>query len=820
MMSIVRKSVFFMGLLTFVLLVYGPARAKSPYLPDGQILWSSEVDFVEAGGTPVSHGDILEDLETYSGEGASILPGGGNAQLIAAFFGANPEAPPPLPQKGLDGFDVITLQEPNVPWLFSSSLTLGLLPRVFFTTEANIELADGLAPPWNLVPPIREGDLLTNCGVVIPNYFLLEPFDLYRDPGLTLPVWTIYEWNASNTISIGLDAVDVENVDSGRFDALTTLIFNSQAQTQGRLNEVNIGAMTFEFWIFFSFEESGAGNVDPPHYTYTQQRYYLGPLHRIADPITGARLPVGTEVSDDDLLMVYLPYLRWRQAPMLSPLHCAVLLVRAGRDNLPALGGGDLANLFRDTNKATETSPLGLDAVDVPRMYDFVVNPALAAHFMGNTFSDEFGETGAVTMADPLLGYDPFGMVLFSTSATDPNGRRTLDAGESTDILPGALFPFARQGIDECDVLGSDSYPLFAAGAPDGAFRGIELVERMMGDGTGAALPGPQHAGLDGLDVIPAQEQPEPTPTPTPPPIQWKDANGPDPNGYMPDFDQKQNGWHDLGGHWTFCGPVAEANSLWWYDLTYPEVVGSVTPAQLVNDLAARMQCLPQTGTDIRNMYDGIDSYLLDNLLAGLLEVHFIPQEASEAVPPTEPVLPPPWADIVQEVTRCQDVVMLLGFWVVDSTSPIAGGYEIQWHRSGGHYVTAAGVSAVTDYHLAISDPYFDAYYSGLIIQGATRGENHNVPNGHNDGISASHDIYQVTDLHRSPGGWVELLGYPANAGALMNFEMANGGLRFAATFWPLVWGPPPDVGDIFTEIEGAVAVSIIETDIDSWMRF
>jgi hypothetical protein len=214
-------------------------------------------------------------------------------------------------------------------------------------------------------------------------------------------------------------------------------------------------------------------------------------------------------------------------------------------------------------------------------MYDFVVDPALNMHFMGNTFSDGIrGNRGGV-LADPLLGYDPFGMVLFSTSATDPNGRRTQDGGESADVFPATLFPFARQGIDECDVLGSDSYPLFATGAPDGAFRGIELVERLMGDSTGAELPGPQHAGLDGLDVIPSQEQPEPTPTPTLPPIQWKDANGSEPNGYMPDFDQKQNGWHDLGGNWTFCGPVAEANSLWWYDLSNPEVVGSVTPAQL-----------------------------------------------------------------------------------------------------------------------------------------------------------------------------------------------------------------------------------------------
>jgi len=40
----------------------------------------------------------------------------------------------------------------------------------------------------------------------------------------------------------------------------------------------------------------------------------------------------------------------------------------------------------------------------------------------------------------------------------------------------------------------------------------------------------------------------------------------------MPDFDERQWGtyiWQDLWGQWSHCGPVAVANSIWWYDSQY-----------------------------------------------------------------------------------------------------------------------------------------------------------------------------------------------------------------------------------------------------------
>jgi len=38
------------------------------------------------------------------------------------------------------------------------------------------------------------------------------------------------------------------------------------------------------------------------------------------------------------------------------------------------------------------------------------------------------------------------------------------------------------------------------------------------------------------------------------------------PNG-VPDFDQKQDAWTwPFTGQWTWCGPTAVANCLWWFD--------------------------------------------------------------------------------------------------------------------------------------------------------------------------------------------------------------------------------------------------------------
>ena len=50
----------------------------------------------------------------------------------------------------------------------------------------------------------------------------------------------------------------------------------------------------------------------------------------------------------------------------------------------------------------------------------------------------------------------------------------------------------------------------------------------------------------------------------------------------VPDFDQRQSNWtNPVTGAWTWCGPVAAANSLWWFDSKYEP---NPVPPPTVND--------------------------------------------------------------------------------------------------------------------------------------------------------------------------------------------------------------------------------------------
>jgi 5'-nucleotidase/UDP-sugar diphosphatase len=231
----------------------------------------------------------------------------------------------------------------------------------------------------------------------------------------------------------------------------------------------------------------------------------------------------------------------------------------------------------------------------------------------------------------------------------------------------------------------------------------------------------------------------------------------------MPDFDQKQDNWTDNGtatGNWTYCGPVAVANSLWLFDSknepspvpppTINDHYGLVTnfshpwddhdpqnAIPLVNDLAALMNTGPN-GTDVMDMQAGIDQYLNNTGYAA---------DYNETT-----VLRPDFDWIEEEVERGEDVVLLLGFWQWNGT----------WWRVGGHYVTVAGVNSNTS-QLSISDPYFDS------VGNAT-------PGMHNDTQYVSHDIYNVTWDPCPAGNW-SLANYTdGKEGYLYNFQGQNSG--------------------------------------------
>ena len=267
------------------------------------------------------------------------------------------------------------------------------------------------------------------------------------------------------------------------------------------------------------------------------------------------------------------------------------------------------------------------------------------------------------------------------------------------------------------------------------------------------------------------------TPTPTTTATQtgetgwyWKPGGFIDyaPSG-MPDFDQKQDAWSITAAAptWSYCGPVAMANSLWWFDSEmepnpvapptvndgYP-LVQSYSPVgaalwddhdtqnviPFVDDLADRMDTDGQktgddhAGTYIEDMEDAINQYLIDK---GLEDEYYVHLEKS-----------PEFDWIAGEVKRCQDVVLLLGFWQLQSAATHAGE---EWVRVGGHYVTCAGVNTDT-MQLGISDPYRDNAEAG---EAGVVPVAHTYPHAasvHNDAQYVSHDIFDISESD-SPGG-------------------------------------------------------------------
>ena len=102
--------------------------------------------------------------------------------------------------------------------------------------------------------------------------------------------------------------------------------------------------------------------------------------------------------------------------------------------------------------------------------------------------------------------------------------------------------------------------------------------------------------------------------------IFWKDYNRGKSGGYLPDLSQKaDSSWTSPIGTWSYGGPVAVANALWFFHLGDPtdEVVSSgTTPSDLIEDLAERMQTdtAAALGTRVRYLYEGASEYFKDLL--------------------------------------------------------------------------------------------------------------------------------------------------------------------------------------------------------------
>ena len=290
-------------------------------------------------------------------------------------------------------------------------------------------------------------------------------------------------------------------------------------------------------------------------------------------------------------------------------------------------------------------------------------------------------------------------------------------------------------------------------------------------------------------------------------PFCWKQQELPD---YalegVPDFSQDQANWVDAEGQrWSFDGPVAVANSMWWYDSkfesgrTAPPAVSDHYPlvsayggwddhdprnvVPLVNDLAGRMSTNNgQPGTLPADMATGIRDYLSNKQLAISYTVTYNDT--------------PSWDWVKDEVKRSEDVVLLLGFWEQQQDG---------WKRLGGHYVTAAGVSCYGD-TIAVSDPWRDNAEMGGPGEASTPLP-HPHPAAapdtiHNDAKLVSHDIYGLVKTN-TPGGKWGLARYVAGYAEIANFMGINVPLplaRYQAEGYRN--------GEIVAVVERAIAVS------------
>ena len=288
----------------------------------------------------------------------------------------------------------------------------------------------------------------------------------------------------------------------------------------------------------------------------------------------------------------------------------------------------------------------------------------------------------------------------------------------------------------------------------------------------------------------------------------------------MPDFDQKQDNWVNPGGQWSFCGPVAVANCFWWFDSKYADPTGtpgdgadifplvqnygapspvwgsddhdpanvddagtSWSPGnELVEQLALCMNTDggPYSGTDVHVMEQCIDDWLNATGLNRTLYEHTVAM--------------PEFYYIEEEIKRCQDVILLLGFW--EEYSPG------EWRRIGGHYVTCAGVDS-ENRTIAFSDPFIDNAEAGG--PGCVPVP-HTYPHGptvHNDAQYVSHDYYVVAPNSPSPGGVEWIPDYPAaTPDFITNFQFMNVPPEFESMQGEWLGTP------IHTEIEYAVLIS------------
>jgi hypothetical protein len=284
----------------------------------------------------------------------------------------------------------------------------------------------------------------------------------------------------------------------------------------------------------------------------------------------------------------------------------------------------------------------------------------------------------------------------------------------------------------------------------------------------------------------------------------------------LPDFSQCRPEWSQPGspGQWTYAGPTALADVLWWLDsaaepaprppsephdgfglvTAYP-IFGpafddhdQVNLFPLIEDLAGR------AGTDGRGGQTVTRGTRWEDLTAAVSQYLHVRRQASRyqvvqrAAPDT--------AWLTDQLTARGGVVLQLGVWERQAEG---------WRRVGGHYAALAGVDDLG--RVALSDPLADGAALGApgraVPPGAAGHSCREAPRAHDDAAVVSHDAYALAEAPDLPDGRRLLEGYfqPANWHEAAAFAGQNPStaLQDRAGTWQR--------GEVVMALDGAIAI-------------
>lgn len=273
----------------------------------------------------------------------------------------------------------------------------------------------------------------------------------------------------------------------------------------------------------------------------------------------------------------------------------------------------------------------------------------------------------------------------------------------------------------------------------------------------------------------------------------------------VPDFSQHQSTW-GFSFTYTYCGPVALTNCLWWLDSrnepspvdprpfsgfnndNYPLVTAlsgkddhdtsNVIPFVSMMAIRVATDLGSNPGTYIDSMVAGTRAYM---------------QQQGVAADFVDSLVAYPTNDYIrQRIIEGCNVILLLGFY--DDA--------IGCCRQGGHYVTVAGV-CTTSTQICVSDPWLDAHENEPVPFAPGTAHAQSI---HNDADNISgphgqlqHDTYTLTSAPGTCLGiTVETVNYPAaDSVTLANFRRQNGESPSC----------PPLAGTLLTVIEYAYVI-------------